>query len=103
MVISAQFKFAGQDESEWKAALQEASRNLHTATLGQVQFGTVYLADEAFGIRDAEVALINSDTEESSGTPGRFGVAGTFASFRNDAKNEPRLMVHELAHHLWDL
>lgn len=103
MVVSAQFLFTGLDEQNWKDALEEASQRLHTATLGQVQFGTVYLADEAFGTRDAEIALADSDTEESYGTRGLFGVSGAFACFRHDVKANPRLMVHELGHHLWDL
>jgi hypothetical protein len=103
-VATAVFDLApgNPDEVVWRARLEQTSADLHQATLGQAQIGTVYLADGGVGFADAEVLLVDQQGT-SSGSPGGFGRPGYAISLLRDALTRPHVAVHELSHHLWNL
>jgi uncharacterized protein YegL len=101
-VVAALYEFTGTDEGDCIDILQRASIFLHQATLGQVQFGTIFLADNTLAIADAEALLI-PERGTTSSTRGGFGEIGRAISLLNDTRTTPNLIIHEFGHHLWDL
>lgn len=92
------------DEVAWRTVLENTSADLYRATLGQVQFGTVYLADNGVALPDADMLLVEQPAPaESSASVGGFGRPGHAVSLVGDAFSRLHLPVHELAHHLWGL
>ena len=58
-VVSAAFNLADPDFARWTGVLEQMSADLHAATFGQVQVGTVWFADGNRAIADADVLLID--------------------------------------------
>jgi|SRR5262245_49096381 len=74
-VVAALYNFTGTDEADCIDVLQRTSIFLHQATLGQVQFGTIFLADGTLAIADAEV-LLDKVNATSSSTRATLAVQG---------------------------
>lgn len=100
--VAALYQFIGTDEADCIDALTDASSFLHKATLGQVQFGTIFLADNTLAVADAEILLLK-DASTSGSTTGGFGEVGRAMSLMDDTRTQPNLIIHEFGHHLWDL
>lgn len=104
-VASAEFDLVpgSPDDVAWRTVLEQTSLDLHVATLGQAQFGTIRLGVlSRLALQDAEVLLV-AGPGESSGTYGLFGQPGVVFRLLGDAITRPHIAVHELAHHVWNL
>ena len=92
----------------WERAFKKASELLFNATEGQGQFGRIYACDEAVGRATADyVVHVGSGTSTSGGRLGEPGSAiNTFrlgTASQSNATHGVLMLVHELAHHVWDL
>ena len=110
-IVSSEYPLTPAEKVAAKTSLQNASNFMFEATGGQVEFGDIYLVDNSFGKVDAEILLINKPGETSGGTRGLFGKPNEFAKINKAYPappntpdiDEPSIIVHELAHHIWDL
>jgi uncharacterized protein YegL len=104
-VVSAEFDLTDPDFARWTGVLERMSADLHTATFGQVQVGTVWFADRNRAIADADVLLIDlgGTPGESSATQGGFGEPLRLVRLVDDVFKDPRIAAHEFAHHVWNL
>lgn len=92
-----------EEKEEWKARFIEASRVLYEASEGQLSFGHVFMADEAWGLGHAEFVVHNFPATAYA-THGGYGTLGKSVQlFSNDRTGDPRTIVHEFGHHAFDL
>lgn len=102
-IVSSSYPLTAAENAAVRADLQAASDFLFRATGGQVAFGEVYLVDEGLGRFDAEITLFDTPGAISGGSRGQFGVAMKFCIINKSDRSTPSVIVHEFAHHLWDL
>jgi von Willebrand factor type A domain len=101
-VVSATMPLTPADRQRWRALFNSSSDVLYRATGGQVCFGTIGLTDNSGAIRSAEV-LLYPDNRLAGGTKGFYGVVGHAISMPLGEIGDPRIFVHEICHHLWNL
>ncbi len=108
--VTAEFQWTAAEKAEIMQTLQEASNMLYKATGGQVVFGTVELIDDGRNMYNTEILLFDKAGETSGGTNGNFGQVNMFAKINRAYPNranpdlkQPGIIIHELAHHIWDL
>ena len=97
-----------QEWFAWERAFKKASELLYNATEGQAQFGRIYVCDDAVGRSGTDYLVQQgSGTSTNSGALGESGsLINTFRldnSANSNATHGVLMLVHELAHHVWDL
>ncbi|MDZ4810955.1 MAG: VWA domain-containing protein [Bacteroidota bacterium] len=102
-MVTSEYALTATEKTSVKTDLQNASNFMFEATGGQVQFGDVYLVDNSIGKVDAEILLFDTPNALSGGTKGEFGIPNKFARINKGSRNDSSVVVHELAHHIWNL
>lgn len=91
--------------TEWTRALQKAAELFFHATDGQLRIGRWLIANRSYGLSAAEVVLHDAG-EGSYASVGGFGQPALLGFLRQahimpDAKLNPMVIVHELAHQIF--
>lgn len=102
-VIAAPHVWSALEKDEWQARFIEASRALYEATDGQLSFGDIFMADEAWGLAHAEFA-VHDFNGTAYATYGGYGSLGqSIQLFKEQRTGDARTIVHEFGHHAFTL
>ena len=111
LTVAADYDATNQDlYSVWTRALIKAAEQLFHATDGQLRIDGFRVANDSYGLIEAELVLHEAG-EGSYATSGGFG-AQVFTFFPQslqqvhlmpDCKTYPMIIVHELGHHIFGL
>lgn len=102
-VVVADHPWNDGEKDAWKARFIEASRALHEATEGQLRFGQIFMADEAWGLGHAEFVL-HDFPATAYATYGGYGQLGqSIQLFADQLTGNPLTIVHEFGHHAFEL
>ena len=107
--LNVLFLYNETDLNSWKPVFTEASKLLHNATEGNLQFGKINFFVACQPAKDKADIWISENTAGASSNLDGLGVAGTHIFLsnlhkRNDVEAHGQLgMVHELGHYIFSL
>ncbi len=97
--VSLRYDASADEIRQWEHSFRRASKLLYNATGGQMQFGSVFVANRRAGTDEADSWLRPPDNDASTTTHGAFGSPGIHMSLTDGEKKIPYNVTHEFGHH----
>lgn len=100
--VSVNYSASPSDLAEWRRAFEKAAQQFYHATKGQLRLGRFLVANNRYGLNEAEAVLYQTGDASFANILGGFGLAPLVfqVHLMPSCKVNPMVIVHELAHHI---